>query len=67
MNETIRETDNFEFFKCIHNGITAILDKKTCKLSDWNTGSVEVRDEINHIKHLDDKEFDKYCKGIEKS
>lgn len=60
MTTTIRETERFELFKDIH-GNTAICDKYTGRQSNWNTGSVEVRDEINHIKHLDNDGFDDYC------
>ena len=67
MNETIRETENFELIRCIYNGITAIVDKKTNKQSNWNTGSLEIRDEINLIKHMNNQQFDDYCESIEKS
>lgn len=67
MNETIRETENFEFFKCIFNGITAICSKKTNEQSNWNTDSLEIRNEINHIKHLNNTDFDLYCKTVLKN
>ena len=63
----MRETVNFEFVRCIYNGITSIVDKKTNKQSDWNTDSFKIRDEINLIKHMNNQEFDDYCKKVEKS
>jgi len=59
---TIRETENYKLIQDV-NGCTRICDKLTGCLSNWNVG-VEVRDEINHIKHLTDTDFDEYCKEV---
>lgn len=63
MTTTIRQTERYEFFQDIF-GNTAVCDKHTGCQTDWNTGSTEVRDEINHIKHLNDEQFDEYCEML---
>jgi hypothetical protein len=67
MEETMRETVNFEFIRCIFNSVTSIVDKKTNKQSDWKTDRLKIREEINLVKHMNNNEFDEYCKTIEKS
>jgi hypothetical protein len=63
MTETIRETENFELAKCMYNGIIAFYNLKTKEQTNWITGRVEIRDQINLIKHLSDDEFDSYAKS----
>ena len=60
MTTTLRETERYELFQDIY-GNTAVCDKCTGQQTNWNANATEVRNEINHVKHLNDKEFDAYC------
>lgn len=62
MTTTLRETENHCLVQDTY-GNTAVCSKLTGCQTTWKVG-VDVRDEINHIKHLSDTEFDEYCEML---
>lgn len=59
METTIRETESYRLF---HDeaGNSAIFDKENNCQTRWKVGQ-DVVLETNHIKHLNDTQFDEYC------
>lgn len=59
---TIRETESYRLFQD-EAGNSAIFDKVNNCQTKWKVGE-QVRNETNHIKHLDDEGFDNYCLDV---
>ena len=63
MTTTIRKTERYQLFQDIY-GNTAVCDNYTGAQTNWNANATDVRDEINHVKHLNDEQFDEYCEML---
>ena len=65
MTRVLRETDRYQLIMEVYNQCTTILERKTGKMSNWNTGSDAIR-ESKHLIVVDADEFDEYCAAVEK-
>jgi len=63
MTRLIRENKRYEFIQQNFNNSTSILDKKTQKMSNWNTG-YEAEEEKEFLISGNDDAFNKYCESI---
>jgi hypothetical protein len=65
MTRVLRETDRYQLIMEVFNQYTTILERKTGKMSNWNTGSDAIK-ESKYLIVVEAGEFDEYCAAVDK-